>query len=224
MLLHSISAVITIEGQTMPHHICYWGAEVRCYPYRRSTLVCRVCRKMGHRAGVCPNSPEGECGDCGEKHNPQQLCSSKCAICQGEHSTGPKACNQRYRPPVKPTQTTHDNTSTTGTRKAGLETETGRHRSRSKTRKPANPSTTTVPRGTAQDRNNGRRARSRPRCPSGTRHSPKTDQGQRSSSGSWANRLISTTPKNDANKNDPTLSQIVAEIIQLKSELHQRTI
>ncbi|KAH9384320.1 hypothetical protein HPB48_026313 [Haemaphysalis longicornis] len=222
MLGRSTSAVITFEGKTLPHHICYWGAYVRCYPYRRSTLVCHVCRKMGHRADVCPNSSEGACGDCGEKHNPQQLCTPKCAICQGEHSTGSKACNQRYRPPVKPKQTTDDKTSTTGARKTGLETETGqRHRSRSKTRNPANPSSTTAPPGMAQDGDNGRRAGSRPRSPSGTRHGPKADQGQRSSSVSWADRLISTAPKNDANKNDPTLSQILAEIKQLKSELQQ---
>ncbi|KAH9369515.1 hypothetical protein HPB48_019694 [Haemaphysalis longicornis] len=109
MLGRSTSAVITFEGKTLPHHICYWGAYVRCYPYRRSTLLCHVCRKMGHRADVCPNSSEGACG---------------------EHSTGSKACNQRYRPPVKLKQTTDDKASTTGTRKTGLETETGqRHRS-----------------------------------------------------------------------------------------------
>ncbi|KAH9373055.1 hypothetical protein HPB48_019561 [Haemaphysalis longicornis] len=114
MLGRSTSAVITFEGKTLPHHFYYWGAYVRCYPYRRSTLVCHVCRKMGHRADVCPNSSEGACGDCGEKHNPQQLCTPKCAICQEEHSTGSNACNQRYRPPVKPKQTTDDKTSTTG--------------------------------------------------------------------------------------------------------------
>ncbi|KAH9361445.1 hypothetical protein HPB48_003881 [Haemaphysalis longicornis] len=176
MLGHSTSAVITFKGEPLPHHIFYWGAYGRCYPYRRSPLVCRVCRKVGHWADVCPNSPEGECGDCGEKHNPQQLCRPKCAICHREHSTGPKACNQRYRPPVKTKQTTDDKASTTGTRKTGLETETAqRHRSRSKTRKPANTSTTTTPPGTAQDGDNGRRAGSRPRSPSGTRHGPKAD-------------------------------------------------
>ncbi|KAL1468540.1 hypothetical protein MTO96_041427 [Rhipicephalus appendiculatus] len=59
------SAPITFFGPTLPRTVYYYGGELRCYPFRPTIQVCKVCREKGHRTDVCPNPDCPICRLCG---------------------------------------------------------------------------------------------------------------------------------------------------------------
>ncbi|KAH8034345.1 hypothetical protein HPB51_023349 [Rhipicephalus microplus] len=98
------SAAITFFGPTLPRTVYYYGGELRCYPFRPTIQVCKVCRENGHRADVCPHPDRPICRLCGLT-NPTDghPCSISCASCGEAHPTGDPTCKKRLKPP-KPKQ------------------------------------------------------------------------------------------------------------------------
>ncbi|KAH8032026.1 hypothetical protein HPB51_022774 [Rhipicephalus microplus] len=98
------SAAITFFGLTLPRTVYYYGGELRCYPFRPTIQVFKVCREKGHRADVCPHPDRPICRLCGLT-NPTDghLCSISCASCGEAHPTGDPTCKKRLKPP-KPKQ------------------------------------------------------------------------------------------------------------------------
>ncbi|KAL1414917.1 hypothetical protein MTO96_030008 [Rhipicephalus appendiculatus] len=98
------SAAIRFFGPTLPRTVYYYGGELRCYPFRPTIQVCKVCREKGHRTDVCPNPDRPICRLCGLT-NPTDghPCSISCASCGEAHLTGDPTCKQRLKPP-KPKQ------------------------------------------------------------------------------------------------------------------------
>lgn len=98
------SAAITFFGPTLPRTVYYYGGELRCYPFRPTIQVCKVCREKGHRADVCPHPDRPICRLCGLT-NPTDghPCSISCASCGEAHPTGDPTCKKRLKPP-KPKQ------------------------------------------------------------------------------------------------------------------------
>ncbi|KAH8032396.1 hypothetical protein HPB51_024525 [Rhipicephalus microplus] len=98
------SAAITFFGPTRPRTVYYYGGELRCYPFRPTIQVCKVCREKGHRADVCPHPDRPICRLCGLT-NPTDghPCSISCASCGEAHPTGDPTCKKRLKPP-KPKQ------------------------------------------------------------------------------------------------------------------------
>ncbi|KAL1437826.1 hypothetical protein MTO96_048525 [Rhipicephalus appendiculatus] len=98
------SAAITFFGPTLPRTVYYYGGELRCYPFRPTIQVCKVCREKGHRTDVCPNPDRPICRLCGLT-NPTDghPCSISCASCGEAHLTGDPTCKQRLKAP-KPKQ------------------------------------------------------------------------------------------------------------------------
>ncbi|KAH8026137.1 hypothetical protein HPB51_016448 [Rhipicephalus microplus] len=80
------SAAITFFGPTLPRTVYYYGGELRCYPFRPTIQVCKVCREKGHRADVCPHPDRPICRLCGLT-NPTDghPCSISCASCGEAH-------------------------------------------------------------------------------------------------------------------------------------------
>ncbi|KAH8023408.1 hypothetical protein HPB51_014523 [Rhipicephalus microplus] len=98
------SAAIAFFGPTLPRTVYYYGCELRCYPFRPTIQVCKVCREKGHRADVCPHPDRPICRLCGLT-NPTDghPCSISCASCGEAHPTGDPTCKKRLKPP-KPKQ------------------------------------------------------------------------------------------------------------------------
>lgn len=94
------SAAITFFGPTLPRTVYYYGGELRCYPFRPTLQVCKVCRAKGHRTDVCPNPDRPICRLCGLA-NPTDghPCSISCASCGEAHLTGDPTCKKRLKPP-----------------------------------------------------------------------------------------------------------------------------
>lgn len=94
------SAAITFFGPTLPRAVYYYGGELRCYPFRPTIQVCKVCREKGHRADVCPHPDRPICRLCGLT-NPTDghPCSISCASCGEAHLTGDPTCKKRLKPP-----------------------------------------------------------------------------------------------------------------------------
>ncbi|KAH7946872.1 hypothetical protein HPB52_005511 [Rhipicephalus sanguineus] len=94
------SAAITFFGPTLPRAVYYYGGKLRCYPFRPTIQVCKVCREKGHRADVCPHPDRPICRLCGLT-NPTDghPCSISCASCGEAHLTGDPTCKRRLKPP-----------------------------------------------------------------------------------------------------------------------------
>ncbi|KAH7956302.1 hypothetical protein HPB52_007904 [Rhipicephalus sanguineus] len=62
--------------------------------------VCSKCTRVGHRADVCPTPLVNVCHSCGAK-DPKQghSCLLRCKLCGKGHTTGDKACKQKYQTP-----------------------------------------------------------------------------------------------------------------------------
>ncbi|KAH8029040.1 hypothetical protein HPB51_022160 [Rhipicephalus microplus] len=90
------SAAITFFGPTLPRTVYYYGGELRCYPFRPTIQVCKVCREKGHRADVCPHPGRPICRLCGLT-NPTDghPCSISCASCGEAHPTGDPTCKKK---------------------------------------------------------------------------------------------------------------------------------
>ncbi|KAH7969792.1 hypothetical protein HPB52_021950 [Rhipicephalus sanguineus] len=94
------SAAIIIFGPTLPRAVYYYWGELRCYPFRPTIQVCKVCREKGHRADVCPHLDRPICRLCGLT-NPTNghPCSISCASCGEAHLTGDPTCKKRLKQP-----------------------------------------------------------------------------------------------------------------------------
>ncbi|KAH7931886.1 hypothetical protein HPB52_025184 [Rhipicephalus sanguineus] len=75
-------------------------AIIRCYLYKKQMEVCSKCTRVGHRADVCPTPMVNVCHSCGAK-DPKQghSCLLRCKLCGKGHTTGDKACKQKYQTP-----------------------------------------------------------------------------------------------------------------------------
>lgn len=93
------SAALTFIGPLLPRFVYYYGGELRCYPFRPTLQVCKICREKGHRTDVCPNPDRPICRLCGlldptDGHK----CEINCASCGEAHPTGDHSCKQRLKP------------------------------------------------------------------------------------------------------------------------------
>ncbi|KAH8009757.1 hypothetical protein HPB51_019072 [Rhipicephalus microplus] len=174
------SAAITFFGPTLPRTVYYYGGELRCYPFRPTIQVCKVCREKGHRADVFPHPDRPICRLCGLT-NPTDghPCSISCASCGEAHPTGDPTCKKRLKPP-KPKQpqvqaghsdklqqgTSNDPPRTKNLRwfsseeeenayKSADDKQRSRSRSRSPGRKPHPPSKKSAPAPTQQNLHRG---------------------------------------------------------------------
>ncbi|KAH6931297.1 hypothetical protein HPB50_023496 [Hyalomma asiaticum] len=94
------TALIVFDGDQVPFHVYYRGAEYKCYLHKKRTEVCVKCGAVGHRADVCPTPTAVICAICGTA-NPttDHPCTVRCALCGQAHQTGDKTCPQRYQTP-----------------------------------------------------------------------------------------------------------------------------
>ncbi|KAL1467138.1 hypothetical protein MTO96_026268 [Rhipicephalus appendiculatus] len=94
------SVVVLFDGGDVPSYIRVGQAIVRCYLYKKQIEVCSKCTRVGHRADVCPTPLVNVCHNCGAK-DPKQghSCQVRCKLCGKAHSTGDKACKQKYQTP-----------------------------------------------------------------------------------------------------------------------------
>lgn len=98
------SAAITFFGPTLPRAVYYYGGELRCYPFRPTIQVCKVCREKGHRTDVCPHPDRPICWLCGlTDPTDGHPCAISCASCGEAHPTGDPTCKKRLKP-AKPKQ------------------------------------------------------------------------------------------------------------------------
>ncbi|KAH7983242.1 hypothetical protein HPB52_010412 [Rhipicephalus sanguineus] len=93
------SVVVLFDGD-VPGYIRVGQAIVRCYLYKKQMEVCSKCTRVGHRADVCPTPMVNVCHSCGAK-DPKQghSCLLRCKLCGKGHTTGDKACKQKYQTP-----------------------------------------------------------------------------------------------------------------------------
>ncbi|KAL1477755.1 hypothetical protein MTO96_035496 [Rhipicephalus appendiculatus] len=94
------SVVVLFDRGDFPSYIRVSQAMVRCYLYKKQIEVCSKCTRVGHRADVCPTPLVNVCHNCGAK-DPKQghSCQIRCTLCGKGHSTGDKACKQKYQTP-----------------------------------------------------------------------------------------------------------------------------
>ncbi|KAH7944558.1 hypothetical protein HPB52_021375 [Rhipicephalus sanguineus] len=94
------SVVVLFDGGDVPGYIRVGQAIVRCYLYKKQMEVCSKCTRVGHRADVCPTPMVNVCHSCGAK-DPKQghSCLLRCKLCGKGHTTGDKACKQKYQTP-----------------------------------------------------------------------------------------------------------------------------
>ncbi|KAH6923655.1 hypothetical protein HPB50_004395 [Hyalomma asiaticum] len=59
------TALIVFDGDQVPFHAYYRGAEYKCYLHKKRTEVCVKCGAVGHRADVCPTPTAVICTLCG---------------------------------------------------------------------------------------------------------------------------------------------------------------
>ncbi|KAH9379742.1 hypothetical protein HPB48_011672 [Haemaphysalis longicornis] len=131
--------VITFRGKRVPHCVYVNQALLRCYPYRRTVAFRNLCHQMGHRAEVCPWPPSThKCKQCGASLNElQHICTPRCGLCKGPHTTASKDCPKRYLPTVfKAKKTANNSTSNESCRSQspspGSRRNRGPHRSSSR--------------------------------------------------------------------------------------------
>ncbi|KAH8008862.1 hypothetical protein HPB51_005909 [Rhipicephalus microplus] len=88
------------DGDQVPFHVYYRGAEYECYLHKKRTEVCDKCGAVGHRSDVCPKPNAVTCTLCGTA-NPATAhpCTLMCLLCGQALHTGDKTCPQRYRTP-----------------------------------------------------------------------------------------------------------------------------
>ncbi|KAH9378727.1 hypothetical protein HPB48_009836 [Haemaphysalis longicornis] len=106
--------VITIRGKRVRYYVYVNQALLRCYPYRRTVAFCTLCHQTGHRADVWPSPPATpKCNVCGAPLNePQDICTPRCGLFKGPHTTASKDCPKRYLPTVcKAKKTSNKSTS-----------------------------------------------------------------------------------------------------------------
>ncbi|KAH9367642.1 hypothetical protein HPB48_013646 [Haemaphysalis longicornis] len=131
--------VITFRGKRVPYYVYVNQALLRCYPYRRTVAFCTLCHQTGHRADVCPWPPATpKCKACGASLNElQHICTPRCGLCKGPHTTASKDCPKRYLPTVyKAKNTANKSTSNESCRShspsPGSRRNRGPHRSSSR--------------------------------------------------------------------------------------------
>ncbi|KAH8034572.1 hypothetical protein HPB51_025770 [Rhipicephalus microplus] len=74
------------------------GAELICYPYKRTVQVRKICLLTGHRTDVCPTPNVNVCLRCGAREPMQgHDCIPKCVICDGEQPTGDSLCKIKLK-------------------------------------------------------------------------------------------------------------------------------
>ncbi|KAL1474626.1 hypothetical protein MTO96_037839 [Rhipicephalus appendiculatus] len=94
------SVVVLFDGGDVPSYIRVGQAIVRCYVYKKQIEVCSKCTRVGHRADVCPTPLVNVCHNCGAKEPKQgHSCQVRCKLCGKGHSTGDKACKEKYQTP-----------------------------------------------------------------------------------------------------------------------------
>ncbi|KAH8039113.1 hypothetical protein HPB51_005289 [Rhipicephalus microplus] len=94
------TVLIVFDGDQVPFHVYYRGAEYKCYLHKKRTEVCDTCGAVGHHSDVCPKPNAIICALCGTA-NPATAhpCTLKCLLCGQAHQTGDKTCPRRYQTP-----------------------------------------------------------------------------------------------------------------------------
>ncbi|KAH7955874.1 hypothetical protein HPB52_004830 [Rhipicephalus sanguineus] len=104
---HEVAVYAAAEGnyvkgviRNVERYIRVGQAIVRCYLYKKQMEVCSKCTRVGHRADVCPTPMVNVCHSCGAK-DPKQghSCLLRGKLCGKGHTTGDKACKQKYQTP-----------------------------------------------------------------------------------------------------------------------------
>ncbi|KAH7944833.1 hypothetical protein HPB49_001078 [Dermacentor silvarum] len=60
------TCLLTFEGRHPPNTVVYYGRTTRVSIYEPKGIVCKRCRRFGHKKDVCPN--EAVCPTCGKTH------------------------------------------------------------------------------------------------------------------------------------------------------------
>lgn len=99
--------VVTIANAKLPRYVRYLGFTFEVYPYKRRPEACFNCRKLGHRADVCPHPRQPTCRRCGAAHDPPPAgqpptCQASCIVCKGAHPTGSRSCKYRFTSSTRP--------------------------------------------------------------------------------------------------------------------------
>ncbi|KAH7964025.1 hypothetical protein HPB51_027737 [Rhipicephalus microplus] len=83
--------LIVFDGDQVPFHVYYRGAEYKCYLHKKRSKVCDKCGPVGHRSDVCPKPNTVICTLYGTA-NPATAhpCTLKCLLCGQAHQTGTK--------------------------------------------------------------------------------------------------------------------------------------
>ncbi|KAH7981991.1 hypothetical protein HPB52_002523 [Rhipicephalus sanguineus] len=117
--------VITFAGKDLPRLVRYRCFTSNVYPFRERPEACFNCRKLGHRADVCPlpRPLAPRCRRCGEEHSSppegeKPNCTPLCVVCHGKHLTGSRSCKYRF------VQSKHTSKGTTSSANSQAETPT----------------------------------------------------------------------------------------------------
>lgn len=94
--------VVIFAGDSKPEYLRYWGATYIVRPFRNRIEACFNCRRVGHRADVCPQERKLRCRRCGEdthttpEWGTKAICVARCIICKGGHPTGSRSCEFKF--------------------------------------------------------------------------------------------------------------------------------
>ncbi|KAH9377301.1 hypothetical protein HPB48_020338 [Haemaphysalis longicornis] len=104
MMGNSTTALLTFAGLRVPRYVNYYGGEYRCRVFQPRHQTCRICRKLGHRADVCPSPDTHRCSACGTVNPvPGHVCVPRCASCHADHPATDPRCPDRQRRPYNKT-------------------------------------------------------------------------------------------------------------------------
>ncbi|KAH7945791.1 hypothetical protein HPB49_015658 [Dermacentor silvarum] len=172
---NSKNFVITFAGKDLPTLIRYRCFTLHVYPFRERPEACFNCRKLGHRADVCPQPrPEDpRCRRCGEEHPPppegeKLTCTPSCVVCLGKHPTGSRSCKYRF---IRPKPTNNGRVSNSNSQ-AQNSTTTRSSRSRQRTQETLRDRSESFPPLQGRSQSRGRSSSK----PSGAQHSGPSTQ------------------------------------------------
>lgn len=93
-------AIIVFRGTYVPHYVYYRSYEYQCVLYKKQYETCYACRRLGHRADVCPQPQVRRCRGCGSAEpTDDHRCEPKCLLCGRDHPTGDRKCKVRFKTP-----------------------------------------------------------------------------------------------------------------------------
>ncbi|KAH7973764.1 hypothetical protein HPB49_005007 [Dermacentor silvarum] len=93
-------AITVFRGTYVPHYVYYRSYEYQCVLYKKQYETCYACRRLGHRADLCPQPQVRRCRGCGSAEpTDDNRCEPKCLLCGRDHPTGDRKCKVRFKTP-----------------------------------------------------------------------------------------------------------------------------